>query len=54
MNIPLRSNWGSYIRHNKINRRVYNLNGEFLDDEFVTENHALMMYEPFLENKKPP
>ncbi len=44
--------WGSYIRHNKIHRKVYNLKGEFIDDEYVTENHALMMYEPFLENKQ--
>ncbi len=44
--------WGSYIRHNKIHRKVYNLNSELIDDEFVTENHALMMYEPYLEYKQ--
>ncbi|MFT9848816.1 VanW family protein [Aneurinibacillus sp. REN35] len=43
--------WGSYVRHNKIHRKVYNLSNELIDDEFVTENHAIMMYEPLLENK---
>jgi len=39
-----------YVRHNAIFRRVYNLEGELIDDEHITENHALMMYQPFLEN----
>jgi len=41
--------WGGYIRNNVINRRVFNMFGEEVEDEFVTENHAIMMYEPFLE-----
>ncbi|WBW96768.1 VanW family protein [Oceanirhabdus sp. W0125-5] len=41
--------WGGYIRNNVINRRVFNMFGEEIDDEFVTENHAIMMYEPFLK-----
>jgi vancomycin resistance protein VanW len=40
--------WGGYVRHNKIFRKVYNLNDELIDDEFITENHAITMYEPFL------
>ncbi|WP_066319508.1 VanW family protein [Bacillus sp. FJAT-29814] len=40
--------WGGYVRHNKIHRKVYNLNQELIDDEYITENHAIMMYEPFL------
>ncbi|WP_366923107.1 VanW family protein [Metallumcola ferriviriculae] len=40
--------WGGYLRHNTIYRKVSNLNGDLLDDEFITENHAIMMYEPFL------
>ena len=43
--------WGGYARHNTIHRKVYNLNEELIDDEFVTENHAIMMYEPFLEDR---
>ncbi|ACB84193.1 VanW family protein [Natranaerobius thermophilus] len=38
-----------YVRHNTIYRKVYNLKGEDIDDEFVTENHAIMMYQPYLE-----
>jgi vancomycin resistance protein VanW len=40
--------WGGYDRHNRLYRRVFSLEGECLDDEFVTENHAIMMYEPLL------
>jgi len=40
--------WGGYVRHNKIYRKVYNLNHELIDDECITENHAIMMYEPML------
>ncbi|NLL04299.1 MAG: VanW family protein [Clostridiaceae bacterium] len=41
--------WGGYLRHNEIARKVYSKNGELLLDEYITENHALMMYQPFLE-----
>ncbi|WP_069999955.1 VanW family protein [Cellulosilyticum sp. I15G10I2] len=40
--------WGGYVRHNKIYRKVYNIENELVDDEFITENHAIMMYEPML------
>lgn len=43
-----RESWGGYVRHNTIFRKVYNLNDESIDDEFITENHAITMYEPFL------
>ena len=42
--------WGGYSRHNRIARRVYDAaSGALLREEPVAENHALMMYEPFLE-----
>ena len=41
--------WGGYIRHNLIFRRVFNIDGDLIDDQYVTENHAIMMYQPFLE-----
>ncbi|RUS45802.1 VanW family protein [Cohnella sp. AR92] len=41
--------WGGYTRHNAIYRRKYNLDGEMVGDEWITENHALMMYQPFLK-----
>lgn len=40
--------WG-YMRHNRIFRKVYSLDKALIADEFITENHALMMYLPFLE-----
>jgi vancomycin resistance protein VanW len=40
--------WGGYARHNKIHRKVYNLNHQLIDDEYITENNAIMMYAPFL------
>ncbi|TCK92916.1 vancomycin resistance protein VanW [Natranaerovirga hydrolytica] len=42
--------WGDYLRHNSIYRKSFDLEGCFLDDEYITENHAIMMYQPFLEN----
>lgn len=44
--------FGKYSRHNSIYRKVYDINGKEIADEYVTENHALMMYEPFLEVKR--
>lgn len=41
--------WGGYVRHNLIFRRVFDLDGGEVDDHFITENHAIMMYPPFLE-----
>ncbi|MEK5068166.1 VanW family protein [Sporosarcina sp. FSL K6-1508] len=43
-----RESWGGYVRHNTIYRESYNLKGELIEDEFITENHAITMYEPFL------
>lgn len=43
--------WGGYVRHNLIYRRVFNYNRELINDEYVTENHAIMMYQPFLESR---
>ena len=40
--------WGGYVRHNKIHRRIYNEEMIVLKDEYVTENHAIMMYQPLL------
>lgn len=40
--------WGGYTRHNKIYRRLLRPDGEWVRDEYVTENHALTMYAPLL------
>jgi vancomycin resistance protein VanW len=43
--------WGGYSRHNEIWRRVRRRDtGEEVADELVVENHALMMYRPFLQS----
>jgi Uncharacterized vancomycin resistance protein len=44
--------FGKYSRHNSIYRKVYDIDGNEISEEFVTENHALMMYEPFIEEKQ--
>lgn len=44
-----------YVRHNKIYRKTFVLKDgkeELQNEELVTENHALMMYEPLLEDSK--
>jgi Uncharacterized vancomycin resistance protein len=40
--------WGGFSRHNKLYRKRLTLDGEIIDEEYITENHALMMYSPFL------
>lgn len=40
--------WGGYVRHNLLFREVYD-NSNNVTEEFITENHAIMMYQPFLE-----
>jgi vancomycin resistance protein VanW len=41
--------WGGYVRHNIICRKMLSLEGEVLDDQYICENHAIMMYAPYLE-----
>lgn len=40
--------WGGYMRHNVINRKIFDDRGVEIADEVVAENHAVMMYEPLL------
>lgn len=42
--------WGGYTRHNIIHRKKYGAEGQ-IDDEFVADNHAIMMYAPFIGDK---
>ena len=42
---------GRYTRHNRIFRKIYNEDNKLTADEFVAENHAVMMYEPLLPTK---
>ncbi|SHI20622.1 vancomycin resistance protein VanW [Sporobacter termitidis DSM 10068] len=41
--------WGGFSRHNQLYRRTYDLAGHFIREDFITENHALMMYPPFID-----
>ncbi|HHX60259.1 MAG TPA: VanW family protein [Epulopiscium sp.] len=43
--------WGGYARHNTIFRKKYDQSSKLVDDEYITENHAIMMYEPLLSNR---
>jgi vancomycin resistance protein VanW len=42
--------WGGYTRHNTLARTVRNKNTQQEVEEIITENHALMMYSPFIQN----
>ncbi|MHB8075075.1 VanW family protein [Desulfosporosinus fructosivorans] len=44
--------WGGYMRHNAIRRRVFDIDYKQVGDDFITENHAIMMYEPMLPECK--
>lgn len=41
--------WGASMRHNRIARRTYGMDGSLLRDELLVENHALTLYDPYLE-----
>lgn len=40
--------WGGFVRHNIVSRHRYDAEGRWLDEQFVAENHAIMMYDPSL------
>ncbi|ADV50110.1 VanW family protein [Cellulophaga sp. E16_2] len=42
--------WGGYSRHNQIFKIINT--GEAETESMIVENHAIMMYNPFLQNKK--
>ncbi|HEY4551836.1 MAG TPA: vancomycin resistance protein, partial [Bacillaceae bacterium] len=39
---------GGYLRQNTICRRKYNRQNQLVADDYITENQAIMMYEPLL------
>lgn len=47
----VRQFWGGYTRHNKIWKKIIYVDGQERI-ELVAENHAVMMYEPMLEEHK--
>lgn len=44
--------WGGYMRNNIICRKVYNMENQLVSDEYITENHAIMTYAPFIAEGK--
>lgn len=42
--------WGGYTRHNKIWRKISVDNQPDVKTELITENHAVMMYNPLLQS----
>jgi vancomycin resistance protein VanW len=40
--------WGGYVRNNIIHRKTFDMMGKELLDEYISENHAIMMYSPLL------
>lgn len=44
-------NWGGYTRHNQIFQLEYDLEENLLSERLIVENHAIMMYPPFLNEK---
>lgn len=47
--------WGGFSRHNEIWRRCYAADGDaYIGEELIAENHALMMYSPFLPDSPLP
>lgn len=45
--------WGGYSRHNSLYRKIVSLETEEeIADELLLENHAILMYEPFLQTEK--
>jgi len=41
------------MRHNRLNRKIFSQDGKMLKDEWITENHAIMMYQPLLAGESP-
>ena len=42
------ASWGGYVRHNRLYRHILDRAGALLDEQFLYENNAIMMYSPLL------
>ena len=40
--------WGGYTRHNELYKQKFTLDGQFIDEELLVQNSAIMMYSPYL------
>ena len=41
--------WGKYSRHNILRKKIYDQYNNEIADEYITENHAIVLYSPMLE-----
>lgn len=46
--------WGGYTRHNQIFQLEHDKDGNQTTERLIVENHAIMMYPPFLNEKTAP
>ena len=44
--------WGGYTRHNKIWQRKTDMIDNQTEEKLISENHAIMMYVPYLKNQQ--
>ena len=42
------ASWGGYIRHNALYREIKDAEGRLMEEQFLFENDAIMMYSPLL------
>jgi len=47
------ASWGGYIRHNALWRQVMTPKGDLVEEQFLFENDAIMMYSPLLSDGHP-
>jgi vancomycin resistance protein VanW len=40
--------WGGYTRHNELYKQKFTRDGQFIDEELLVQNSAIMMYSPYL------
>lgn len=40
--------WGGYVRHNALYRMAFDRSDSLLEEQFLFENDAVMMYSPLL------
>ena len=46
------ASWGGYIRHNALHRQVFDFSDNFVEEQFLFTNDAIMMYSPLLPESK--
>ena len=45
------ASWGGYIRHNALHRQVFDFSDNFVEEQFLFTNDAIMMYNPLISDK---